>query len=100
MTCAPSFGEWFTGKVGKNWVIAARKTDRLCRQYGLDVVVVTHARNVTLRREYRALYGDPDDAVRAEMYRVLRDFKDACGTWSPLLAVRAERALEAERNAR
>lgn len=92
----PTFGDFMRDKVGKNYVIAPRASDGLRARYGDDVVVVTPARNRALTQEYRALYGDPYDAVRAEMYRTLREFRDTFGQWSPMLAMQADKVMEAE----
>lgn len=62
--------EFVRGKLGSNWVVA-RRTSRILARYGEDVVCVSQQRLRAIDKEYRALYGDPYDDVRARMYRAL-----------------------------
>jgi hypothetical protein len=85
---------------GKKWVIA-RRTARIVERYGEDVVCVSQARYRAAEREWRALYGDPHDAVRAELYCVLWELEAVRPADSEhALWYRARAALRAEAEAR
>jgi hypothetical protein len=95
MSTAPSFSTFLSGLVGPNWVVAARITDRLRAKYGDNVKVLTPARYRTLEKQYRQYYGDPNDPVRAELYRTLLAVK-AAGFGNLALRLRIDAALAAE----
>lgn len=91
-------------KIGHNWVIA-RRTPNIVARYGEDVVCISKQRMRAIDKEYRALYGDPYDKVRAELYLALiamcSRFEATGEVWGSDPAwLRASAALEAERNAR
>lgn len=90
---------------GKNWVLHARRTARIVQRYGDDVLVVTPKRYKAVEREYRVLYGDPHDQVRAELYRALEQARNTLEGICPGneltrgAIVRANAALAAEQEA-
>ena len=57
---------------GKNWVLA-RRTANIVRQYGEDVICISRQRYAAVEKEYRALFGDPYDKTRAQLYCALRE---------------------------
>lgn len=65
---------------GKNWVIA-RRTPNIVRRYGEDVICVSRKRYAQIEREYRTLYGDPYDQVRADLYLTLKDARLMLYAW-------------------
>jgi hypothetical protein len=84
---------------GSNWVLA-RRSPAILRRYGEDVVCVSRQRCAAVEKEYRALYGDPYDKVRAQMYMALHSALDVL----PGAAINTRRAIteaiEAEQNAK
>jgi hypothetical protein len=88
--------EFLHAQFGKNWVLTPRVTDALKRRYGSDVVAVSKKRFAEVERDYRAVHGDAYDAVRAELYLALRDFRDSFGHLSPQLKAQADAAIKAE----
>lgn len=62
--------EFIRDKLGTNWVVA-RRTANIVRRYGEDVVCISQQRLRVIDKEYRALFGDPNDKVRAQMYLAL-----------------------------
>lgn len=98
--------EFLRERMGNNWVLGARRTDRLVRRYGESVNVVTRKRYAAIEKEWRAMYGDPYDKVRAELYQALAQAHMALlgvvGMNEIVRAAgeRAEKALAAEREVR
>lgn len=94
--------DFFHEKVGgSNWVLA-RRTPNIVRRYGENVICISKQRYAAIEKEYRALYGDPYDKVRAAMYLALIAARDALKTVAHDSAVMVdiEAAIEAERNAK
>lgn len=56
---------------GANWVLA-RRTANIVRHYGEDVKCISKRQYRKAEYEYRKLFGDPNDAVRAELYCALK----------------------------
>jgi len=86
---------------GKNWVLA-RRTPRIVERYGQDVICVSKKCYDAVEKEYRRIYGDPHDKVRARLYCALSDALAAMqnNDWDSGLLIQMADALEAERNAR
>lgn len=84
---------------GRNWVLA-RRSRRIVRQYGDDVLCLSQKRYRAAELEYRALYGDPYDKVRAQMYRTLVQTLAAIkrGEIDSSIVVDLESAIDAEKN--
>jgi hypothetical protein len=91
---------------GANWVLAKR-TANIVRRYGESVICVSKQRYAAVEREYRALYGDPNDKTRAELYCALKEvcrlhakptFQGNPFTYSPEWQ-RALAAIDSEANA-
>lgn len=100
----PTHAEFLQQRLGPNYVVvhARRKAPRFDSR-GFEQQQVTRVQHDAAEREYRALYGDPYDAVRAELYKVLRDLFNDGATWSAMgleFSKRVKAALEAEANAR
>lgn len=55
-----TFVKYIKERVGPNWVVAARLTERLKRKYGSTVVVVTPRHYARLRRDWEDLYALAD----------------------------------------
>jgi hypothetical protein len=68
--------DFVRGKLGSNWVVA-RRSPRILARYGEDVVCISKQRMRAIDKEYRALYGDPYDTVRAQMYLALVRAREA-----------------------
>lgn len=51
-----TFGQYVTQQVGPNWVVHARRTNRLIEKYGEDVRVITPKRMESLHNEYNAAH--------------------------------------------
>lgn len=101
METTPTFSAYLVDNVGAKWVVSARMTPRIRDRYP-GAVVITPKRYKEYEREYRALYGDPSDPVRAELYRALKAADAglyALSTSHPL-RVRIAAALAAEAAAR
>lgn len=62
--------EFLHGKLGGNWVVA-RRSPRILARYGEDVVCISQQTLRKIDKEYRAMFGDPYDKVRAQMYMAL-----------------------------
>lgn len=93
--------EFLADRIGsQKWVLAQRMTDGLRARYGSECVNVTRKRYAEIEKEYRTIYGDPYDKVRAELYRTLRDMADSFGHLCPKLKAQADAALAAEANAK
>lgn len=91
---------WMRQTVGEKWVVAARTTPRIQRQYP-GAVIITPRRMKDLDRQYRILYGDPYDKQRAAMYTALCDVIEFnAGNLSEELRERAHRIIAAEADAR
>lgn len=52
----PPFIEFIRAKVGPNWVVA-RRTARIVRKYGEDVVALSQSQFTAIKDEYVAKYG-------------------------------------------
>lgn len=53
----PTFCEFIAAKLGsRNWVVA-RKTARIVRKYGEDVVALSQKKYSVIATEYEAAYG-------------------------------------------
>lgn len=88
-------------RLGPNWVVMNRrsKEPRFDRR-GFEQTQVTRGQYRAAEREYRALYGDPHDRARAQMYRALLACKEhlsgSCDTMSQKLLLDVEAAITAE----
>lgn len=97
----PSLLDFLKDRFGGKWVVT-RRTPRMIARYGDDTTFVSPGRMVLARRDYRTLYGDPDDPVRAELYLALLECAQTirdCGAvdWARHpLSTRVSDALEAE----
>lgn len=94
-----TFGQYVVAQVGNpKWVLAARTSPRIERQYP-GAVVIHPKRYEAMRKAYRAEFGDPDDKVRADLYLCLLDLQACAPEMPEPLKSRVTAALEAERNA-
>lgn len=85
---------------GKNLVIA-RRTPNILARYGEDVICLSRRRYREAERAWRELYGDPYDAVRAELYQAAKVLCEARPTNAEdSLWYRLREALQAEANAK
>jgi hypothetical protein len=74
----PTFSAYVAQQIGTaNWVYA-RRTVSVTRRYGADVVCLSPSRYRALQRDYRQLYGDPNDPQRGALYVAA---KDALALW-------------------
>lgn len=95
--------EFVRGQLGTNWVVA-RRTSRILARYGEDVVCISQQRMRAIDKEYRTLYGDPNDKVRAQMYLALvaarQHFEENCDdvSYSHECAAQLDAAIKAEQN--
>ena len=88
---------------GSNWVLA-RRSANIVRRYGSDVICVSKKQYAQAERDYRELFGDPSDPVRAELYLALdatcETIKALCEDYDQRSSyIRGQAALKAERNA-
>ena len=70
-----SFGEFTTERFGRNWVYAARMTDRIRRQYDKQdcpAVVITPKEQRQLAADYKAQWGRENDEAGWAMICALR----------------------------
>lgn len=86
-------------RLGANWVLA-RRTSRIVRQYGENVNCVSAKQLAKVERDYRALYGDPYDTARRDMYLALvatrSHLASSFDTESAALEKQINRAISAE----
>lgn len=65
-----TYADFIRARLGGNWVIA-RRSPRVLAKYGEDVICISKQAMRKIDREYRTLFGDPYNAVRAKMYKAL-----------------------------
>lgn len=96
-----SYSDFIRDKIGSNWVVA-RRTPRILAKYGEDVFCISQQALRKIDREYRALYGDPYDKVRAQMYRALiaarENLEYSADTDSLALSEILDEAIKAEQD--
>ena len=69
----PTYLHFMVERLGANYVVVNRRTAQpKFDRRGFLQKQVTHGEYKAAERDYRAVYGDPYDDVRAEMYRALK----------------------------
>lgn len=94
------YTDFINEKLGKNWVIA-RRTSNIVRRYGEDVKCVSQSRYKEVENQYHAIYGDPYDKVRAQMFLALvaayENLRETCAPETKELRNQLAEAINAEK---